>query len=268
MHLNFFIELKYNTLCNITVQSNYLKYVLILAILQICFQTAFSQTISGTVSDYFSRQPLDVVTVQTSSGRFTISDSLGKYTIAVNKSDSIWFTYLNKQTMKYSVDTILHPQNFDIALYIDVRWLPEVKVATKNYRLDSIQNRQDYAKAFNYHKPDLRLSESPASSYVPGSLTAGFDLDDIINSFKFRRNREMLAFQQRLIQEEYDKYIDHRYTKYLVKKLTHLDGKALNDFMNFYRPSYEEVLAMNDLELGYYIELCYKNYHLKKGQNQ
>lgn len=241
-----------------------MKFVFTLAICLFCLQTAFSQTISGTVSDYFSRQPLDAVTVQTSSGQFVISDSLGRYTIAVTKLDSIWFTYLNKQTMKYPVDTIIHPQNFDVALYIDVRWLPDVKVATKNYRLDSIQNRQDYAKAFNYRKPGLRLSESPASSYVPGSLTAGFDLDEIINSFKFRRNRQMLAFQQRLIQEEHDKYIDHRYTKYLVKKLTHLDGKALDDFMNFYRPSYEEVLAMNDLELGYYIELCYKDYHQKK----
>lgn len=215
------------------------------------------------MSDYFSKKPLDAVTVQTSSGRFSISDSVGKYSIEVNKNDSIWFSYLNKQTMRYPIDTIAHPQSFDIALYVDVRWLPDVKVATKNYRQDSIQNRQDYAKAFNYRKPGLRLSESPASTYVPGSLTAGFDLDAIINSFKFRQNRQMLAFQQRLIQQEHDKYVDHRYTKYLVKRLTHLDGKQLDDFMNAYRPSYEEVLRMNDLELGYYIELCYKDYHLK-----
>jgi hypothetical protein len=70
----------------------------------------------------------------------------------------------------------------------------------------------------------------------------------------------MLSFQQRLLQDEQDKYIDHRYSKYLVKRLTKLDGKELEDFMTFYRPSYEEVQAMNDLELGYYIEQCYKNY--------
>ena len=222
---------------------------------------AYNQTVSGTVSDYFSKKPLDAVTIQTTSGRHAISDSIGRYSISVNRNDSIWFSYLNKQTMKYVVDTITHPQNFDIALYVDARWLPEVKVQTRDYKLDSIENRQTYTKAFNYRKPGLRFSQNPTTSnYVPGSVTAALDLDEIINAFRFKRNRQLAAFQQRLIQDEQDKYIDHRYTKYLGKKLTGLDGKELEDFMNFYRPSYEEVLMMNDLELGYYIEQCYKNY--------
>lgn len=221
--------------------------------------------ISGTVSDYFSKKPLDAVTVQTTSGRYAISDSVGRYLINVQKNDSIWFSYLNKQTMRYSVDTITHPQNFDIALYVDVRWLPEVRVKTRDYKFDSVENRQTYAKAFNYRKPGLRFSQpSSASSYAPGSLTAGLDLDEIINTFRFRRNRQMLSFQQRLVQDEQDKYIDHRYSKYLVKRLTKLDGKELDDFMNFYRPNYYEVQTMNDLELGYYIEQCYKNYTFLK----
>ena len=228
-----------------------------------CFiaTAAYNQTVSGTVSDYFSKKPLDAVTIQTTSGHHAISDSTGKYSISVNRNDSIWFSYLNKQTMKYVVDTITHPQNFDIALYVDARWLPEVRVQTRDYKLDSIENRQTYAKAFNYRKPGLRFSQNPTTSnYVPGSVTAALDLDEIINAFRFKRNRQLAAFQQRLIQDEQDKYIDHRYTKYLGKKLTGLDGKELDDFMNFYRPSYEQVLLMNDLELGYYIEQCYKNY--------
>jgi len=203
---------------------------------------------------------LDAVTVQTSSGHHSISDSLGRYSIEVRKIDSVWFSYLNKQTMKYPVDTISHPQNFDIALYVDVRWLPEVRVRNKDYRFDSIQNRLAYAKIFNFHKQALKLSQSPSSSYVPGSVTVGLDLDALVNAFRFKRTRQIQSFQQRLIQEEQDKYIDHRYSKLLVRKLTSLEGKEIDDFMAFYRPSYEEVQAMNDLELGYYIEQCYKNY--------
>jgi hypothetical protein len=252
--------------CNITFQAILLKRLVTFLFIFTLIKTATSQTvISGTVSDYFSKKTLDAVTVQTTSGDHTISDSLGRYFINVQKKDSIWFSYLNKQTMKYPVDTITHPQSFDIALYVDVRWLPEVRVQTKNYKLDSIENRQTYAKAFNFRKPGLRFSQQPTeSNYVPGSVTAGLDLDEIINSFRFKRNREMLAFQQRLIQDEQDKYIDHRYTKYLVKKLTNLPGKELDDFMSFYRPTYDEVQAMNDLELGYYIEQCYKNYSFLK----
>jgi hypothetical protein len=243
-----------------------LKPLLLLSFLYCINIAAHGQAnISGTVSDYFSKKPLDAVTVQTSSGRYIISDSLGRYSIDVKKNDSIWFSYLNKQTMKYPVDTITHPQNFDIALYVDVRWLPEVRVQTKNYKLDSLENRETYSKAFNFRKPGLKFSSSQsASSYVPGSVTAGLDLDEIVNAFRFKRNRQMLSFQERLIQDEHDKYIDHRYSKYLVKKLTQLDGKELDDFMNFYRPFYDEVLAMNDLELGYYIEQCYKSYVYSK----
>ncbi len=241
------------------------RLIFILFLVCLAFTAAKSQTISGTVSDYFSKKPLDAVTVQTSSGRYAISDSSGRYLIDVKKNDSVWFSYLNKQTMKYPVDTISHPQNFDVALYVDVRWLPEVKVRTKDYKLDSLENRQIYSKAFNFKKPGLRFSQQPTeSNYVPGSVTAGLDLDEIINSFRFKRNRQMLSLQQRLLQDEQDKYIDHRYSKYLVKKLTQLDGKELDDFMSIYRPSYEEVEAMNDLELGYYIEQCYKNYAFLK----
>lgn len=237
-----------------------------------CLTTVKSQeAITGTITDYFSRMPLDAVTVQTTSGHHTISDSLGRYMINVQKHDSVWFSYLNKQTMKYAVDTITHPQSFDIGLYVDARWLPEVRVKTKDYKLDSIENRQTYAKAFNFRKPGIRFSQSTptASNYVPGSVTAGLDLDEIINAFRFKRNKQMLALQQRLIQDEQDRYIDHRYSKYLVKKLTSLDGKELDDFMNFYRPDYYELQGMNDLELGYYIEQCYKNYvFLKQHKSQ
>lgn len=235
-----------------------------------CLIAAVAQgqnSISGTVSDYFSKRPLDAVTVRTSSGRVSISDSLGRYNISVNKNDSVWFSYLNRQTMKYSVDTITHPQSFDIALYVDIRWLPEVRVKTKDYKFDSIENRQTYAKAFNYRKPTLRFAQPQVSTpSTPGAV--GLDLDEIINAFRFKRNRQLLSFQQRLLQEEHDKYIDHRYTKYLVIKLTKLQGNELDKFMLYYRPTYEEVLAMNDLELGYYIEQCFKSYEYLKTYNQ
>jgi len=245
-------------------------FILFIFFILIATIAAHSQSvITGTVSDYYSKMPLNAVTVETSLGRHTISDSLGRYSIYVGKKDSVWFSYLNKKTQKYPVDTITHPQNFDIALYVDVRWLPEVKVQTRDYRFDSVTNRETYAKAFNYRKGGLRFSQSTptAQSYVPGSVTAALDLDEIINTFRFKRNRQMLAFQQRLLQDEQDKYIDHRYTKYFVKKLTGLDGDELTKFMAIYRPSYEDLLLMNDLEFGYYIEQCFKNNEYLKTHN-
>jgi hypothetical protein len=214
----------------------------------------------GSVLDFYNRRPVEAVTVFTTSGKVAITDSAGKYLVSVSPKDSVWFSYLGKNTQRYPVDTINNFTDFEIALHIDSHWLPEVKVRNKNYLLDSLQNRKDYANVFNYRKPGLRVAETPASDYSNGGLSVGFDLDAIIQSFQFRKNREMLAFQNRLLNEEHDKYIQHRFNKYFVKQLTHLQSPELEKFMAEYKPSYELALQLNDLELGFYIEQCYKFY--------
>jgi hypothetical protein len=69
--------------------------------------------------------------------------------------------------------------------------------------------------------------------------------------------------QERLIEQEHDKYINHRFTKYLTHKLTSLTGSSLDTFMSIYKPSYESLVTMNDIELGYYVQQCYKLYEEK-----
>lgn len=221
----------------------------------------------GVVLDYYNRHPVEAVSVFSSSGKVAITDSTGKYLIAVSPNDSLWFSYLGKNTQRYPVDTINNFSDFEIALHIDSHWLPTVTVHNRNYLLDSLQNRRDYANVFNYHKPGLSVVQTPASSYTNGGLTVGFDLDAIIQSFQFHKNREMAAFQRRLIQDEHDAYIDHRMSKYFVKQLTDLQSPQLEDFIKEYKPPYELLLQMNDLELGYYIEQCYKLYSAKSIQH-
>lgn len=229
-------------------------------------ESAFSQQqkLMGTVYDYFSKRPLDAVTISTSGGLHAISDSAGKFTIPVSKTDTVWFSFLSKKTKGYPVDTISNLYNFEIALYVDAAWLPAVKVKNSNYKFDSLQNRQEYAKVFNFRKPGIGLSTISPSSYVPGSVTAGLDLDEFINMFRFRRNRMMLSMQERLIDQEQEKYINHRYTKYFVQKLTGLKSPELDSFIHISKPSYDLLLTMNEIELGYYVEQIYKLYKNNK----
>lgn len=223
-------------------------------------------TVKGRVTDYYSKRPLDAVTVQTTRGAATISDSLGHYTIQATDKDSLWFSYLGKKTQKYPIDTITNLSSFEVALYVDVAWLPAVKVQNRNYRNDSIQNREDYAKIFNFQKPGIRLSSTSPQAYVPGSVTVGLDLDELINMFRFRRTRQILAFQKRLLQQEQDKYIDHRFTKRLVTQLTGLKSPSLEPFMAFCRPPYDMLIGMNDIELGYYVEQSFAIYKRRINQ--
>jgi hypothetical protein len=91
----------------------------------------------------------------------------------------------------------------------------------------------------------------------------GFDLNEIINMFRFHRNRNLQFLQNRLVSQERDKYVDYRFTKRFVQKLTRLEGDALTKFMAFSRPSYELLGVLNELELGVYIQKKYAEY--KKG---
>jgi hypothetical protein len=218
---------------------------------------AQSYKIKGIVYDSTRSYPIEAVSVLTSSGRGTATNSDGYYEIEVTEKDSIWFSYLNKPTMKFPVLKINNPLAFDISLHVNVPVLKEVKIRPRNYRLDSIQNREDYAKIFNYQKPKLK-------PITPGyGAAAGFDLEQVIKMFQFRRNRSTAAFQKRLLSQEQDRFIDHRFTKNLVRRLTQLDGNTLDSFMRIFRPSYSFSLVASDYEFQQYIRNAF--FRFQKG---
>lgn len=213
-------------------------------------------TVSGTVFDITKRTPVEAVSVLSNSGKGTITDSLGKFSLSLNENDSLYFSFLNKSTPKYSVKDIQNPGAFDISIQRKIKELPGVFVKQKNYRLDSLQNRLDYEKIFDYKKPGLKTSMN-SSDVNP---VAGLDLDELINVFKFKKNKRMLAFQRRLEQDEKEKYINHRFNKGLIRKLTGLNSPEIDSFMVGYRPSYEMAIQFNDLEFGQFIVEAYKYY--------
>jgi plasmid maintenance system killer protein len=206
-------------------------------------------TIRGMVYDSSRNYPLEAVSVLSTSGKGTITNAEGYYEIQVTEKDSIWFSYLNKPTMKFPVLKIVNPMGFDISLLVSVPTLKEVKIRPRNYKQDSIQNRTDYAKIFNYEKPKLKSTMN--------GMGVGFDLDEIINMFRFRRNKSMASFQKRLLLQEEDKFIDHRFNKALVRRLTLLDGAELDSFMLLYRPSYTFTKMAGDYEFQYYIKTAF-----------
>ena len=214
--------------------------------------------IRGVVYDSSRTYPVEAVSVLSTSGKGTVTNAEGMYEIEVSERDSIWFSYLNKPTMKFPVLKIGNPLGFDISLHVNVPVMREVKIKPKNYRLDSMQNRIDYAKIFNYQKPKLK---AVTPQYGAG---AGFDLDEIINMFRFKRNRSMASFQKRLLQEEQDKYVEYRFSKALVRRLTQLDGTALDSFMRVYRPSYLFTKLAGDYDFQQYIRESFNRY--KNGQ--
>ena len=213
----------------------------------------------GIVYDSTRSYPIASVSVLTTSGKGTVTDANGRYEIEAKETDSVWFSYLNKPTVKYPVGKIFDASRFDIAIHINIPTLKEVIVRQRNYKLDSLQNRLDYAKAFDWQKPKLKANMS-----ADMGAAIGFDLDEIIRMFQFRKNKSAASFKERLLNEEREKFIDHRFSKALVLRLTGLIGNERDSFMVRCRPSYEFCLLAGEYDFQLYIKQCYEAYNLQK----
>jgi cell division protein FtsI/penicillin-binding protein 2 len=214
--------------------------------------------VQGHVYDSTKMYALESVTVASSSGKGAMTDSNGHYKIEVKEKDSIWFSYLGKPTVKFPVLKIADVNQFDIALRINIPVLSEVRIRPRNYRQDSMQNRLDYAKIFNFHKPNL---ESMTSI---GPSGAGIDINELIRAFQFQKNKSNERFKQRLLEQEQEKFVDHRFSKALVRRLTNLADADLDRFMALYRPSYEYTLYASDYDFQLYIKTMYEQYSKRR----
>ncbi|MBS1496650.1 MAG: hypothetical protein JSU03_10100 [Bacteroidetes bacterium] len=216
--------------------------------------------VSGTVLDNSKLNFVEKVHVISTGGKLALTDSLGRYSISVNNDDSIYFFYNNRPTQKFPVRDIPNLLEFDISIHMQIpskyNLLKEVTVYSTPYAKDSIENRETYRKAFNYSKPGFSTSISPGG-------VAGADLDQLINVFRFGRNKRLKSFQKRLLVEEQDKYIDYRFNKTLVKRITGLSGNSLDSFMVWYRPSYEFTITSNEVTFDQYI--LNASYRFKRG---
>ncbi len=219
-------------------------------------------TVSGTVLDKGKINYVEAVKVITTSGKMAYTDSLGRYKILATAGDSIFFVYNNKPTLKFAVSSIANTEQFDIAIQVPVKSkygvLQEVVLYSKSYRQDSADNRANYADVFDFRKQGIQ------TSVVPGG-GVGLDLNGLINVFRFKRNKRLKAFQARLEGDEKEKYIDYRFNKNTVKRITQLKPPALDTFLKLYRPTFEFVLNANEIAFTQYV--LNSLYHFQKTSN-
>ena len=209
--------------------------------------------VRGTVFDSSRINYVENVRVVSTGGLFTVTDSMGKYSIQVNPDDSLLFIYNNKPTQKFPVRAMSDLSHFDVSLRVTVKGkysvLKEVIVYSKSYRQDSLENRMTYADIYSYKKPGLSSSMSPTG-------VAGADLNELVNIFRFRRNKDLKAFQARLEQQEQEKYVAYRFNKVLVRRITGLEGNLLESFIKQYTPSYAFARDSDELTFNNYILQC------------
>ncbi len=232
------------------MKRSYTKILLLLLLTFLARATQAQVTVHGVVFDISKKNYVENVKVLSSSGAQTVTDSMGRYHITVSQKDSLSFVYNDKPTMKFPVKDIADFNQFDISLQVHVKskynTLKEVVVIARSYQEDSMENRRTYGEYFDFQKPGLRTGVSPDG-------VVGADINEIINLFRFGRNKRLKAFKARLEQQEQEKFINYRFSKPFVKRVTQLNGAELDTFMLRYRPTYEFASTADEVTFNKYV---------------
>jgi len=160
--------------------------------------------------------------------------------------------------MAFPVIDIRGTTSFNVSIDVVGPALMPVYVSHNNYYMDSLLNRRENRENFDFQKGiGLRnLYMMPGGK----ALMVGVSLDfDLFFNRDTRKSKELM--QRWLLEQEQDKYIDHRFNGIVVRKITGLDSADLATFMKTYRPTYEFVQSFaTDWEFYQFSKDCSKSF--------
>lgn len=234
-----------------------MKYLVLLIILFIC-DSAYGQKITGEVIDNTTKQPVNGAIVKT--GVITArTNQLGEFEIALaHPSDSLKITALGYQTLFVAAGkpNIL----LIIALVPKVNNLNEVTIyGDRSFKKDSLANRADFARQFNYKGPRVIDAFTNGSHfYYPGEFLS-VNLLVLVQALTKKSTPEY-KFNKLLIRDEHEQYVDEHFNRGIVSGITNLKGDTLAAFLLQYRPGYDFVKKSTDYDMEVYIRASFKKF--------
>ena len=218
------------------------------------FHSWGQQFLTGKVYKKSSTETLQSVSIHNiTSQRYDLSEEDGSYSIQAAPGDHIAFS-----SVGYKADTLTVTASLLTAacpIYMDIRpqELQAVRVGQySNYQLDSMDRRKEYDWVYGHDNTPRMAKDRQGGDGV------GVTFNIFRNSSKQAKQR--ISLEKRLEKEEEEYYVDYRYNKDYVTKITHLKGDSLKEFMRRYRPSYDYCRKAANVDILVYINDSYKQY--------
>ncbi len=226
-------------------------------LLTVCSQ---AQTLHGVVLDRQTGNPIagaHIVqglssSLSSSQGRFdfqlfVMSDSIGVYAYGY-KFRRI---PVGPQLLADTLTVYMQPLSSQLT-GVEIR-------SRRNYKVDSLNNRNQFAKQFNYKGPSVMdaFTGDYKSPFQPAS--ASINLLTLAGALTKKMSKEY-KFKQKLLDYEQENYIDDRFNEDLVTSITKLKGDSLHEFMRTYRPSKKYLETVTRYDLLPYIKESYDKF--------
>lgn len=121
-----------------------------------------------------------------------------------------------------------------------------------DFKRDSIANRIAYVKQFNYSGPKVMDGFKGSTNKQPGDLISINPL--ILIAALTKKNAPEYKFNKILIRDEQAEYVERKFNRGSIAKITGLMGDTLNAFLTNYKPSYQFALKATDYDIEIYIK--------------
>lgn len=195
-----------------------------------------------------SLSPVSIENISTHDGCF--SNDNGEFALKASIGDYIVFTHVGYNRRVIRLKAMDNLDHMKIYMTTKTRTLKEVTIykGLTEYQKDSVERAELYARVFDYKQQKSIFS--PISS--------------VYQKFS-KKYKNLRKFQEQIIEDERQKFIDTRYKVDLVKELTKLEGDEVANFMKQYPMAYDYARAAGDVEVKMWIKYNFQDY-LKKGR--
>jgi len=211
------------------------------------------QFLTGKVFRKDSKEILVSVSVHNiTAQRYDLSEENGSYKIQAAPGDHVAFSSVGYKADTITITAAMLSADFPVYLAVRAQTLQAVRVGElSNYQLDSMDRRKEYGWIYD-HGSTPRLEKQRQGDGV------GVSFNIFRNASSADKSRERLL--TRLKREEQEYYIDFRYSREYVSRLTHLKGDSLQQFMQRYRPTYDYCRKAATVDILVFINDNYKKF--------
>ena len=237
----------------------YSSYLIIAFLLFSCPGSA-QRFLTGKVLKMGSKEILVSVSIENKTQRrHDLSDERGTFRIQSAQGDVLIFSHVGYQADTIIVDTSMLAADYPEYMEPKAQMLRAVEVGSlSNYQLDSMARREEYSWVYDHGTPP-RLERKRSGDGV------GVTMNIFRNASKEDQDREKL--KKRLMREEEEHYVDFRYSREYVARLTRLKGDSLQQFMMHFRPTYDYCRKAASVDIIVYVNDSFKKFMKREEEN-
>ncbi len=233
----------------------YLRSILLLiffSCIALCVNAQQLFKINGTIyKKSYNEKVADATVKNTTRKLSTTSDNFGVFHIQAAKGDTLLI-----QKYDFTSETFVISGAYDINIYMrPVIVLQDVTIRDKSRRQELEETQDQYRKQGVF-----------ANGKKPKALSLlGSPLSGVYELFG-KAPKQARHFAEYSKHELEQIEINKKYNRAVIKKLTPLPDEEIEDFMNYFSPSYAAVKSWNEYDVIKYIKDSYEYYSKNKDQ--